>query len=68
MWIGNLEWVLIVVVDGDSCVIYLYVVALWKDLLLVRMIMVWNVCKYGIFGEYGNDCVDMKVIVYFFSG
>lgn len=66
--IGNPERALIVAADGDPRAIYPYAVALRKDLPSARMITVRNARKHGIFGEYGNDCADTKVIAYLLSG
>ncbi|HZX04017.1 alpha/beta fold hydrolase [Kribbella sp.] len=66
--IANTEPALIVAADGDPRAIYPYATALRKDLPSARMITVRDARKHGIFGEYGNECVDTKVIDYLLSG
>jgi pimeloyl-ACP methyl ester carboxylesterase len=62
--IANSEPALIVAADGDPRTIYSYATALQKHLPNARMVTLKGARKHGIFGEYGNTCVDDKVITY----
>lgn len=66
--IGNSERALIVAADGDPRTIYAYATALQKRLPNAQLVTVKDARKHGIFGEYGNTCVDDTVIAYLLSG
>lgn len=62
--IASPERALIVAADGDPRTIYSYATALRKHLPNARMVTLRGARKHGIFGEYGNTCVDNTVISY----
>ncbi len=66
--IANAEPALIVAADGDPRAIYANVAQLQKGLTKARLLTLKNARKHGIFGEYGNDCVDNRVVSYLVSG
>ncbi|MEU4195289.1 alpha/beta fold hydrolase [Kribbella sp. NPDC026611] len=66
--IANDEPALIVAADGDPRAIYANAGVLQEHLTGARLLTLRNARKHGIFGEYGNDCVDNKVIDYLLSG
>jgi hypothetical protein len=66
--IANHERALIVGADGDPRVLYAGAAQLQKRLPAARLITLTNARKHGIFGEYGNTCVDDKVVAYLISG
>ena len=59
--IANREPALIVAADGDPRAIYANAAQLQKGLTKARLLTLKNARKHGIFGEYGNDCVDNRV-------
>jgi pimeloyl-ACP methyl ester carboxylesterase len=66
--IANAEPALIVAADGDPRAIYANAAQLQKGLTEARLLTLRNARKHGIFGEYGNDCVDNRVVSYLMSG
>jgi pimeloyl-ACP methyl ester carboxylesterase len=66
--IANAEPALIVAADGDPRAIYANAAQLQKGLTEARLLTLKNARKHGIFGEYGNDCVDNRVVSYLVSG
>lgn len=66
--IANQEPALIVAADGDPRAIYANAAQLQKGLTKTRLLTLKNARKHGIFGEYGNDCVDDRVVSYLLSG
>ena len=66
--IANAEPALIVAADGDPRAIYANAAQLQKGLTKARLLTLKNARKHGIFGEYGNDCVDDRVVSYLVSG
>ncbi|GAB2655818.1 alpha/beta hydrolase [Kribbella swartbergensis] len=66
--IANAEPALIVAADGDPRSVYANAAQLRKGLTAARLLTLENARKHGIFGEYGNDCVDKAVISYLLSG
>lgn len=66
--IANRERALLVAADGDPRTIYTGATALHQRLTGSRLITLTNARKHGIFGEYGNNCVDDKVVTYLISG
>ncbi|MDX3005483.1 alpha/beta hydrolase [Kribbella solani] len=65
--IANAEPALIVAADGDPRAVYPNAAALQRKLTGARLITLRDARKHGIFGEYGNGCVDGKVIRYLLS-
>jgi pimeloyl-ACP methyl ester carboxylesterase len=66
--IANREPALIVAADGDPRAVYANAAKLQQDLTGARLLTLKNARKHGIFGEYGNNCVDDRVISYLLSG
>ncbi|TCO26286.1 TAP-like protein [Kribbella steppae] len=66
--IANAQPALIVAADGDPRAIYANAAQLQKGLTKARLLTLQNARKHGIFGEYGNDCVDNRVVSYLVSG
>ncbi|MGW1339651.1 alpha/beta hydrolase [Kribbella sp. NPDC002412] len=66
--IANQEPALIVAADGDPRAIYANAAQLQKGLTKARLLTLKNARKHGIFGEYGNDCVDNRVVSYLITG
>jgi pimeloyl-ACP methyl ester carboxylesterase len=66
--IANTQPALIVAADGDPRALYENAAQLQKGLTEARLVTLKNARKHGIFGEYGNDCVDNRVVSYLVSG
>jgi pimeloyl-ACP methyl ester carboxylesterase len=59
---------LIVAADGDPRTAYPMALALHKSLTASRLVTLKNARTHGVFGEYGNNCVDQLVNAYLDSG
>ncbi|TWD80527.1 alpha/beta hydrolase family protein [Kribbella amoyensis] len=59
---------LIVAADGDPRTPYANAAQLQRALRGSSVLTVTDARKHGLFGEYGNDCVDSSVVAYLASG
>ncbi|MGC4943583.1 alpha/beta hydrolase [Kribbella sp. DT2] len=59
---------LMITADGDPRATYPMARKLHQALTGSRLVTVRNARKHGIFGEYGNECADRKVIDYLATG
>ncbi|MET0424502.1 MAG: alpha/beta hydrolase [Actinoplanes sp.] len=66
--IGNATPALIVSATGDTATTYDGSKAMHRALTGSRLLTLRGVTAHGIYGEYGNTCVDAKVNAYLTSG
>ncbi len=66
--VANAVPALIVAADGDPRTTYPQAKVLHKALTESRLVTLRNARTHGVFGEYGNECVDRLVIDYLGSG
>jgi pimeloyl-ACP methyl ester carboxylesterase len=66
--IGNPTPALIVSATGDPATTYEGSKAMHRDLTGSRLLTLSGVTAHGIYGEYGNSCVDEKVNTYLATG
>ena len=66
--VGNAVPALIVAADGDPRTTYPMAKKLHRALTESRLVTLRNARTHGVFGEYGNECVDRLVISYLGSG
>lgn len=66
--VGNAVPALIVAADGDPRTTYPQTKVLHEALTESRLVTLRNARTHGVFGEYGNNCVDRLVIDYLGSG
>lgn len=66
--VGNAVPALLVAADGDPRTTYPMAKKLHAALTGSRMLTLRNAQTHGVFGEYGNECVDRQVIRYLNTG
>ena len=66
--VGNPAPALIVAATGDTAVTYAGSKAMHRALTGSRLLTLRGTTAHGIYGEYGNGCVDAKVNAYLASG
>ena len=66
--IGNPVPALLIAADGDPRTTYPMAAKLHQALTGSRLLTLRNAQTHGVFGEYGNNCIDNQVIKYLNSG
>lgn len=66
--VDNAVPALLIAADGDPRAVYSGALVLHKSLTASKLLTLKNARTHGVYGEYGNTCVDNKVNTYLATG